>query len=360
MTQLAALKAASSLHGIAHLLGFKPAALAYILYKLNDSQRYKQFEIPKRSGGKRTIKAPTAELKLLQRKMASLLENCISEINVANKRADLFAHGFKKGRSIFSNARPHRNRQWVFNIDLENFFGSINFGRVRGFFLKDRDFALHQGAATIIAQVACVDNALPQGSPCSPIISNLIGHLLDVHLAKLAASCGCHYSRYADDLTFSTNAPQFPSRIATRTRGAAGDEWMPGAELHRIIQHARFAINPQKTRMQFKDSRQDVTGLVVNKKLNVKTEYRRSVRAMVHRLLTHGHFERTKRVDDGAGNHVLDAVKGTTAELHGMLGFIDSVEHYNRNLVLPKGGKPKVEKKKKRHGAQQTTCGIDR
>jgi hypothetical protein len=124
------------------------------------------------------------------------------------------------------------------------------------------------------------------------------------------------------------------------------NEWIPGTELHRLIAHARFTINSAKTRMQFRDSRQDVTGLVVNKKISVKSEYRRTVRAMVHRLLTHGHFERTKRIDDGAGAYVLAGVQGTTAELHGMLGFIDSVEHYNKIQAMPKGGKPKEEKKK--------------
>jgi len=63
---------------------------------------------------------------------------------------------------------------------LQDFFGSINFGRVRGFFIKDRNFALQPAVATILAQMACHNNALPQGSPCSPVISNLVGHVLDV------------------------------------------------------------------------------------------------------------------------------------------------------------------------------------
>lgn len=345
MTQLAALKASSSLHDFAHLLGYQPAALAFILYRMSDAEKYKHFDIPKRSGGVRTIKSPCPQLKLLQRKLADLLEHCTDQINGETGRADQIAHGFKRGHSIFSNASPHRNKRWVFNLDLENFFGSIDFGRVRGYFTKDRDFQLNQKIATIIAQIACIDNSLPQGSPCSPIISNMIGHLLDIHLVRLAKKTGCHYTRYADDLTFSSNKAIFPKNIAFQDPKDL-ELWSPGKELAKQVTHARFSINDKKTRMQFRDSRQDVTGLIVNKKINVKPEYRRAVRAMVHRLLTHGHFERPARVNDGTDVYVMSTIAGTTEELHGMLGFIDSVDRYNRDLLLLSGGKPKDEPKK--------------
>lgn len=345
MTQLAALRASTSLIDIAHLLGYKPSALAYVLYKIDDEVKYANFEIPKRSGGKRLISAPIPELKTLQRKLADLLDNCAIELTEAGKHDDSASHGFKKGKSIFSNAKGHRNKRWVFNIDLENFFGTINFGRVRGYFIKDRNFQLHQIAATIIAQIACHKNSLPQGAPSSPAISNLIGHILDIHLSKLASKFGCHYSRYADDLTFSTNKPSFPRQIALPD-STDPQAWTPGTELSRLIDHSRFSINSLKTRMQYRNSRQDVTGLVVNKKLNVKKEYRRLVRAMVNRLLTLGHFEREKRLSDEKGNLVLTKVPGKSEELHGMLGFIDSVDRYNRNLAMPAGGKINDEKKK--------------
>ena len=102
-----------------------------------------------------------------------------------HKWKDQLAHGFKRGRSIVTNATKHKRRRFVFNIDIKNFFGTINFGRVRGFFIKNADFALHPSVATIVAQIACHENALPQGSPCSPVISNLIGSVLDIHLCKL-------------------------------------------------------------------------------------------------------------------------------------------------------------------------------
>jgi retron-type reverse transcriptase len=205
MSQLQALRAALSLHQVATLLQFQPKALSYILYKKPLPTRYTSFNMAKRDGGVRTINAPSPDLRLLQRNLSDLLQNCVEEINEGKKWKDQLAHGFKRDCSIITNAVKHRKRRYVFNIDLNDFFGAINFGRVRGFFIKDANFMLHPKVATILAQIACHENALPQGSPCSPVISNLIGHVLDIHLCKLAASNGCTYSRYADDITFSTS-----------------------------------------------------------------------------------------------------------------------------------------------------------
>lgn len=328
MSRLQQLKSAQNLHHIAALLGFKATSLAYILYKKADTDKYKDFEIKKQSGGIRKISAPVSELKLLQRNLSDLLQDCAEEINQTKGMRDRIAHGFKRRRSIISNAREHRNRRYVFNIDLTDFFGSINFGRVRGFFIKDNNFALHPRIATIVAQIACRNNSLPQGSPCSPIISNLIGHVLDIHLVQLAARTGSTYTRYADDLTFSTNRPTFPSRIAERD---PQDEhkWTPGRDLARLVNKSGFAINPLKTRMQYHDSRQEVTGLVVNRKINVRTEYRRRVRAMVHKLFTTGDFEIPLRSKNEMGAAVEEKIIGTPNQLRGMLGFIDEVDRTN-------------------------------
>src|SRR5579871_3079973 len=238
MSRLASLKSTTSLSDLAKLLQFTPAGLSYILYK-QPAPKYRSFELPKRKGGTRTIKAPTEKLKLVQEKVSDLLQDCLDEINRSKQREDRIAHGFKRERSIVTNAVQHRNRRYVFNIDLENFFPSINFGRVRGYFIKNKDFLLDQRVATVLAKIACDDNTLPQGSPCSPVISNLIAHLLDIHLVRLASSTGCTYSRYADDLTFSTNKKEFPSDIAATSKEDP-HLWLPGRELQRIIARAGF------------------------------------------------------------------------------------------------------------------------
>src|SRR5690606_25401369 len=107
----------------------------------------------------------------------------------------------------------HIGKKNVLNIDLKDYFDCFNFGRVRGFFLKNNNFKLNPDVATTIAQIACYNDTLPQGSPCSPVISNLITHALDIRLASLAKKHSCVYTRYADDLTFSTNRSPFPAQL---------------------------------------------------------------------------------------------------------------------------------------------------
>lgn len=331
MSRLATLKAARSLSDVAKLLDFKPKAVSYILYKHPEATKYKTFQIPKRNGGQRTIRAPVDALKLLQRRLSDLLQDCVDEINTAKQRKDRTAHGFKRKRSIITNARQHRHRRWVFNLDLEDFFPSINFGRVRGFLLKNRDFELHENVATVITQIASHENSLPQGSPCSPVISNLVAHLLDMRLVKLASEAGCTYSRYADDLTFSTNKKEFPANIAapSGTKDSASHLWLPGEALRKVIERTGFHINAKKTHQMYRTSRQYVTGLVVNKKINVRWEYRHTVRAMVHSLVKTGTFQ-ILGVTHKDGQGVLEKRPGTLNELHGMLGFIDSIDVYNK------------------------------
>lgn len=327
MTKLSSLKSATSLSDLAKLLRFKPSALSYILYKQPPTAKYLTFEIPKRKGGTRAISAPSDALKLLQRNLSGLLQDCVEEINAAKNRKDRIAHGFKRKRSIITNGRQHRSRRYVFNADLEDFFPSINFGRVRGFFIKDRSFLLDKDVATVIAKLACYENALPQGSPCSPVISNLIAHVLDIHLVLLASSVGCTYSRYADDLTFSTNKKVFPDQIAKPSYGP--HVWVPGNELQRLVTRSGFRINPAKVHMQYRASRQEVTGLVVNRRVNVRREYRHTVRAMVHSLLSKGTFDVYAAAGD-SGKLTLEKRPGTLNQLHGMLGFIDKIDLEHR------------------------------
>ena len=149
MSQLSALQKCESLSDVAPLLGIKPSMLANLLYiKPKQSAMYMKFEIPKRSGGMREIAAPVSELKLLQHRLSQLLQNCIAEVNASRGFIEDtdhpgIAHGFKRKHSIMTNAQVHKTRRWVFNVDLHDFFGSINFGRVYGFFIKNRSFLLN-------------------------------------------------------------------------------------------------------------------------------------------------------------------------------------------------------------------------
>ena len=331
MSRLEKLKKTTSLSELAHLLEYKPGAVSYILYKIPKEDKYIEFEIPKKNGGTRKLNAPTDKLKHLQRCLADLLNECFDEICNKDKQRKSLSHGFRKNHSIITNAKKHKNKRYVFNIDLMDFFPSLNFARVRGFFIKNYHFNLESKIATFIAQIACHNNELPQGSPCSPIISNLIGHLLDIRMHNLAKKTECTYSRYADDLTFSTNKKDFSEKIAFMK-----DEnvWVAGKSLIKEIGKVGFSINDKKTSMQYKSARQTITGLIVNEKINIKKEYYKKARSMCHELFKSDEFYIN---DSGLNNKT----KGTLNQLEGILSFIYQVKlpHYicdNKN----KGVKP--------------------
>ncbi|MBV7596909.1 retron Ec67 family RNA-directed DNA polymerase/endonuclease [Aeromonas sp. sia0103] len=354
MLNLERLKQISTKPDFAKLLGVDAAFLTRTLYIVKPDNQYSQFTIDKKSGGKRIINAPSDELKSLQKKLSNLLLDCIDEINAkkfpksqsikpklrkndendyaaevlkikiptSESKQPSLSHGFVRERSIITNAMMHIGKKNVLNIDLENFFDSFNFGRVRGFFIKNNNFKLNDHIATVIAQIACYENKLPQGSPCSPVISNLITHSLDIKLAFLARKYKCTYTRYADDITFSTRKDDFPNQLARHD----GNTYILGKKLLREIKSSGFSVNNNKTRIQFKNSRQDVTGLIVNKKPNTKKEYWRLARAKCNTLFKTGTFTSIKDNVE---------VKGNLNELEGQLNFIDHVDHYNRLRQKP-------------------------
>ncbi|MFK5915591.1 MAG: retron Ec67 family RNA-directed DNA polymerase/endonuclease [Woeseiaceae bacterium] len=325
-SKLEALKQITTKPQLATLIGVKAQFLTHVLYRLKPITQYTTFTIPKKSGGTRTIFAPSDKLKSIQSNLSILLLDCIDEINESNKKKYTYkhalSHGFVRECSIMTNAVMHLNQKNVLNIDLKDFFDSFNFGRVRGFFIKNNHFKLDPHIATVIAQIACYDNKLPQGSPCSPVITNLITHSLDIRLASLAKKHSCIYSRYADDMTFSTRKSVFPSQIMRQE----DDKFITGKKLKSKIKQAGFEINEKKTRIQYKDSRQDVTGLIVNQKPNVKKEYWRTVKSQCNRLFHTGTF--TKKVTDGE-------IEGKINELEGQLNFIDQIDRFNRSRQKP-------------------------
>ena len=164
-----------------------------------------------------------------------------------------------------------------------------------------------------------------------------------MRLVRLAESTGCYYTRYADDLTFSTNKEKFPEEISVEAKDDACS-WLVGEKLEHLIRRSGFSINSKKTRMQYRDSRQEVTGLVVNRKVNIKSEYRHTVRAMVHRLFTTGSFDFEKIEVTEAGVTSVKKAPGSLEQLHGMLGFVDWIDLENRKHA-PKGGMPSISSK---------------
>lgn len=259
---------------VAEFLGARRSDLVYWLYTASPEKRYTEFEIPKRTGGTRVISAPTEQIKTWQSRVAEKL--------VQTYRPHPSAHGFLEKRSVLTNAQNHTGARFVLNVDLKDFFPSINFGRVRGLFMKP-PFAMDPPAATVLAQLCTLRNGLPQGAPTSPMLSNFVASELDRRLLRLAKSHGVTYSRYADDISFSCDRPEFPPLLAFYELDARGNKTLClGDALAKEIGAAGFAPNPSKFRLQSYAVRQAVTGLTVNAKANVQRDRIRRVRAMLH------------------------------------------------------------------------------
>ncbi len=256
---------------LAKVLNVKYKDLIYNLHKLTDDKKYIEFRIKKRGKGDRLIIAPNSGIKHIQRNLSEILLEIYPEKNCV--------HGYVKGKGIRSNALIHIKKKIVINMDLEEFFPSINFGRVRGVF-RSKPFNFNDMISTTLAQICCYKGILPQGAPTSPIISNFICRSLDNAMLNLARRGKFNYTRYADDITFSTNMLPIPKGIGN----ISNNTLLLSAELEEIINSNGFKINTSKTRFAYSINRQEVTGLIVNKFPNVKRNYVRHVRAMLHAL----------------------------------------------------------------------------
>ena len=264
---------------IASMLGVSDRRLNLLLYGLaREGDQYRMFLIPNRGGGTRTIEAPVPALKKVQRRLSDILYEHVS----IKPCAYAFCRGKDKG--IKWNANRHKNKKWVVNIDLKDFFPSIHFGRVRGLFLSE-PFNCTEEAATVLAQVACYNGHLAQGAPSSPIISNLICRRLDNRLIDYAKENKFAYTRYADDITFSTNLSELPAALGSIEDG----KLVLSEELRHIIEEENsFQINADKIHYATRQNRQNVTGLVVNERVNVSRHYIREIRGMLYAWKTFG------------------------------------------------------------------------
>jgi RNA-directed DNA polymerase len=308
---------------VAEVLGITDKELCYVLYALLPEKKYLSFQIPKKSGGHRQIFAPIPQLKYLQRKLKTLIE--------IEYKPRYTVHGFIKQKSIKTNAVPHLRKRYVLNIDLENFFPTITFPRIRGMFMS-KPYNCDKKTATVLAQMCCNDGKLPQGAPTSPLISNMICSKLDGQLSKLAKEHGWTFTRYVDDMTFATNKKSIASDIAVFEDG----RWKAGAKLTQIIIDNGFKINNNKVRMQHFYDRQEVTGIVINKKLNIRRSYIRNLRAILHNWRKNGLLQTVesyfsdysfKEKPDTAKaiKHFIEAVKGKIEHLGHIRGEKDPI-----------------------------------
>lgn len=255
---------------------------------------YRTFSIPKKSGGTRTINAPHASLKECQR--------WINDEILSRPSLNSAAVGYVEGRSILDHANQHsKPGNSLFIADLEKFFPSITKGRVIGLF---KSFGYNNGVAVTLANLCCLDDCLPQGSPASPAISNLICRRLDSRLVGIAAKFGLNYSRYADDLCISGS--RIPTAAITMVRQAIAD--------------SDFKINDEKTRIVSSSSTSKViTGLNVNTgRPKLPKSSRREIQHTMHFIEKFGYLSHCSKLKIRDSNYL--------SKLRGRLEFWRFVE----------------------------------
>src|SRR6185437_6944959 len=206
---------------IADLLEIPFQTLCFYLFK---KQNYSNFLLRRASGTFRVISAPQTPLKIIQRKLSQVLYAVYGSRSVV--------HGFVKGKSIKSNAKRHLNANWILNFDLTNFFPTIHFGRVLGLFAGN-PYKLPKDVAVFLARICCHEGSLPIGAPTSPIVANMVCAKLDCELKALAWSCGCIYTRYADDISISTKSIALDKRICDKN--ASTKQWEISEEILEIM-----------------------------------------------------------------------------------------------------------------------------
>lgn len=267
---------------LAAAMGISLAELRWLGYHRRGAPlvHYHRYDIPKKTGGARHISAPKARLARAQQ---WVLANILDKLQVSEH-----AHGFVRGHSVVTNARPHVKRACVVNLDLKDFFPTISFRRCKGLFGK---MGYSEHVATVLAllctepprvlvelddkrtHVALGERVLPQGACTSPAITNLLCRRLDKRLAGLARRHGLAYTRYADDLSFS---------------GDTLDESALLGSVRRVVEAEGFRVHPDKTRVMRKGRRQEVTGVVVNARPSIPREDWRQLRAILHNAAKQG------------------------------------------------------------------------
>lgn len=283
--QAAGLPVLSTPHEVAKALGISLTTLRGLAFhaEVTGLSHYLRFTVPKRSGGQRELCVPHRRLAAAQR---WILRQILDRLSVSRQ-----AQGFVRGRGVVSNARQHCGQAVLLNLDVQDFFPSISFARVRRVFMRA---GYSKCVATILALlctecprrelvfegrrvwVATGSRGLPQGACTSPALSNLVCLRLDRRLQGLAAKLGLVYSRYADDLTFSGGS-ELQQRAGAVLKSVTG-----------ILESEGLRVHPGKTRVQPRSTAQIVTGLVVNDRPGVLRQDVRRLRAILHRAASEG------------------------------------------------------------------------
>jgi len=295
------------------LLGYTVEDLAQII--MDKKKHYLSYPIAKANGKKRWIDAPQEELKGIQ---TSILYKFLYRF-----RPHGAAVGFRKNYGVDTGAKKHLGNRVVLCMDLSNFFHSINFNTVireltylgKKLEKRDKDFAFSTNAAVIMAELVTYKHRVPQGSPSSPALANLISMKLDIALQTFSKKRSLIYTRYADDLTFSHADITYEFTVEDIS------------EIIGIIKKEGFKLNYKKTRIMRPHKRMSVTGIVINDKLGVPKWKWRNLRAQLHNLsksskplslkdqqILRGQVEWIKSLNPTRGTQLLTALGKLTSQ----------------------------------------------
>lgn len=279
------------------------------------SRMYRAFEISKKNNKSRLIQAPDHRLKHLQRQIVPILNSIYRVRNPV--------HGFVADRSIKTNATSHLRRRFVINLDLENFFPSITENRVVGLL---ESLGIDGAVAAAIGYLCCVDGHLPQGAPTSPVLSNMICFRMDRELLSFAKATRCIYTRYADDITFSSHQPMTPLFEGPLPSAGSFAPQLLKPTLSALISSNGFSINPSKSHYADRHSRRMVTGLKINELINVDRRHIRNTRAALHSIETLGVAGAQKKYEASGGTaSISEYLRGKIAWISHIKGSSDPV-----------------------------------
>lgn len=254
----------------------------YILKASNSNGPfYRTYEIPKRNGGLRKIDEPLPSLKSIQR---WILDEILSHVKISEH-----AHAFAGNCSIVRNAKPHLRAKKILSLDIQNFFGTIDYPRVYKLFIR---LGYNSVVATTLSHLVTFRGVLPQGAPTSPAISNIVALKMDRRFSAYAKKLKLEYTRYADDITFS-------------------GEFANGTVIsfvRKVVEEEGFKLNEAKTRAMGRHQAQEVTGIVTNVKLQVPRQLRRKLRQIAYHISKYGlddHLRKTGELRANYISHVL-------------------------------------------------------
>ncbi len=307
---------------LARFLQIEYNTLRYLVYHRDviTFDNYYRFDIPKKSGGTRHIAAPKTQLKAAQRQ---ILEQILEKVDISD-----LSHGFVKSRSVLTSAKTHNTSpDLLINIDLENFFPTITFQRVRGLY---QSFGYSGYIASLLAMLCTYcermpfeikgkikyiktsDRILPQGSPASPMITNIICRNLDKRINGLCKKLGITYTRYADDMSFSYMGDTDNFAIGSFLNS-----------VNKIIEAEGFHMKKEKTHILRKNNRQYITGIVINnEEIGVPKKWVKILKASIHNA---------QKLRDSGGS----VSNKTIHEISGKIAWLKSVnaERYKKTII---------------------------